>query len=222
MASHELRTPLTPVMLQLQALLRQRGRAGAGALSAESLLVKIELVHRHLERLTRMIDDLLDISRITVGRLRIEAEEVDLRALVEEVIGRSSDALRRAGSGVDLRAPAPLPGRWDRLRLDQIVTNLLSNAIKYGDGRPIEIALEGDERTARLVVRDHGIGIAPADQARIFQRFERAVSERHYGGFGLGLWITRQVVEAMGGSIQVVSRLGEGATFTVELPRSGA
>jgi signal transduction histidine kinase len=111
-------------------------------------------------------------------------------------------------------------GWWDRLRLEQVVTNLVSNAIRYGAGRPIHARVEVVGENARLVVRDEGIGIPPEAQERIFGKFERAVSERHSGGLGLGLYITRSIVEAMGGSIQVESRPGQGSTFTVELPRS--
>jgi signal transduction histidine kinase len=99
--------------------------------------------------------------------------------------------------------------------------NLLSNAVKFGSGRPIEVAVERDQELARLTVTDHGIGIAPDQQSRIFERFERAVSSRHYGGFGIGLWVARQLVEAHGGSILVASRTGEGSRFTVSLPLEG-
>jgi signal transduction histidine kinase len=220
-ASHELKTPLTPVMLKLQALLRLRLKPGAQDISADALLTRLESVSGQLDRFSRLIDDLLDISRLSVGKLRLEPEDVDFSALLADVLGRFSDQLRRSGCEIALEAPATLVGRWDRFRLDQIITNLVSNAMKYGPGKPIEISLDGsDAGAALLVIRDHGIGIAPSDQDRIFQRFERAVSERHYGGLGLGLWITRQVVEAMGGSIGVSSRVGEGATFTVKLPRA--
>ncbi len=143
---------------------------------------------------------------------------MDLAALVAEVTDRAAEELRRAGCAVSIDAPPSVIGRWDRTRLEQVVTNLLANAMKYGAEAPIRITIAADEAAARLTVQDGGIGVAPGDQERIFQRFERAVSERHYGGFGLGLWIARQVVEAMGGSIRVRSELGEGATFVVELP----
>jgi signal transduction histidine kinase len=111
----------------------------------------------------------------------------------------------------------PIVGRWDRMRIDQIVSNLLSNAIKYGENNPIEISVGREADRARLVVRDHGVGIAAADLPRVFERFERAAA-RHIGGFGLGLWIVRQVVDALGGTIAVESRLGAGSVFIVELP----
>jgi signal transduction histidine kinase len=121
---------------------------------------------------------------------------------------------------VTLSAPGPAVGQWDRLRLEQVVTNLLSNAIKYGEGKPVEVEVAGDAVAVTLRVRDHGIGIAPEDRRRIFERFERAVSADHYGGFGLGLWICRQVVEVFEGTIDVASAPGQGSTFVVTLPRS--
>src|SRR6185503_19785829 len=110
-------------------------------------------------------------------------------------------------------------GAWDRLRLGQVVTNLLLNTIKYGEGNPIEISLESDERAAYLSVTDHGVGIAPEGRQRLFEMFERLGSRQGHAGFGLGLWISREIVEAMGGQIVVESQPGEGSTFRVILPR---
>ncbi len=151
--------------------------------------------------------------------MSIEAEEVDLAKLVRDLVERTGEDLERAGCTLKIDADVPVVGRWDPFRLDQIVTNLLSNAVKYGHGKPIEVKVEASGDVARLSVTDHGIGIAPSNQARIFGRFERAVSERHFGGFGLGLWIVRQIIESHGGAIRVSSEPGQGSTFTVELPR---
>jgi signal transduction histidine kinase len=212
-ASHELKTPITTLKLQVQSLLR---RSGAEADAAAPRVITLQ---RQIERLHNLVDKLLDISRLTAGRLELELEPVDLDALVREVLSRFDEELRRSGSEVVVRGEGPNPGRWDRSRLDQVVTNLIANAIKYGGGRPIHVTLDGSPEVARLEVRDHGIGIAPENLGRIFQRFERAVSERHYGGLGLGLWIVHQIVEALGGTVQATSRPGEGAVFVVELPR---
>ncbi|HSP78171.1 MAG TPA: HAMP domain-containing sensor histidine kinase [Myxococcaceae bacterium] len=169
-----------------------------------------------------LIDELLDAGRITSGRLRLEREEVDLAALVREAVGRMSESFVRAGCEVLLFAELPVSGRWDRVRLEQVVGNLLSNAAKYGRGQPVEVRVEAvDEILARLMVKDGGIGIAPEDQARIFERFERAVTGNQFHGLGLGLWITRQIVESHGGRILVHSTPGVGSTFSVELPRRG-
>jgi signal transduction histidine kinase len=178
------------------------------------------VIRRNVDRLSRLVTSLLDISRISSGRLDLELEEVDLAEVAREVAARFEDEARRAGCTIRLRADAPLVGRWDRMRLDQVATNLLSNAIKYGAGKPVEVIAEGDGPRAILTVRDHGIGISEADQRRIFQRFERAVSKRNYGGFGLGLWIVRQIVESLGGVVRVQSAPGGGSLFTVELRRA--
>jgi signal transduction histidine kinase len=171
-------------------------------------------------RMGRLVEDLLEISQIASGRLAIdiELEEIDLAALVREVAARFAPAAERAGSAVAVSGLDRCPGRWDRLRLEQVVIQLLSNALKYGAGHPVEVTLGADGGVAHLTVRDHGLGIDPAVREQIFQRFERAVSTRHYGGFGLGLWIAREVAEAHGGRIFVESEPGKGASFTLVLP----
>ena len=218
-ASHELKTPLTTLQLQVQGLIR-RIRSGVRESPVETVAARLTTAERQVERLTGLINNLLDISRITAGRLDLDLEPVDLCAVVREGAARAREDSSRAGCEIRLDADGPCMGRWDRLRIEQVVTNLLSNAVKYGAGRPIEIAVGGDEVLARLTIRDHGIGIPPEHQARIFERFERAVSDRHYGGLGLGLWIVRQIVDALGGSIIVESESGKGSVFTVNLPRS--
>lgn len=222
-ASHELRTPLATLSLQLDGLLRLLGQEnGNGAPSRE--LAKARGARKQATRLEKLIGDLLDVSRITGGRLALEPEEVDLDALVRDVVDRLGDDLERAGSRIDLASKGPIVGRWDRLRLEQVVTNLLANAVKYGLGKPIRVSVEQDADRVQVSVQDFGIGISCEDQSRIFDRFERAASLHHYGGFGLGLWITQQIIDAMDGRIRVESEPNHGSTFTVELPiraRSG-
>jgi signal transduction histidine kinase/CHASE3 domain sensor protein len=220
-ASHELKTPVTTLQLQVQSLLR-RASAESSAPPAGSAFDRLAAADRQVVRLTKLINDLLDISRITGRGLELELAPVDLAAVVRDVIARHEEELTRARCAISVKADSPSAGVWDPMRIEQIVTNLLSNAIKYGAGRPIEVLVQGDEAVARLTVRDHGIGIAPEHQARIFQRFERAVSKANYGGFGLGLWIVRQIVDAHGGVIRVESQPEHGSTFCVELPRSVA
>jgi signal transduction histidine kinase len=217
-ASHELKTPLTPLQLQVQKLQLTARRHGDDPL-AQKIASGLDVMDRQVVRLTTLVNTLLDISRITSQQLRLEPEEMDLSALVREVVTRSAQELRRAGCELHLSADTPAMGFWDRSRLDQVITNLLSNAIKYGAGKPIEISVVGRDDRVQLGVRDHGIGIAQQDQDRIFGRFERAVSLNSYGGLGLGLWIVRQIVEASGGTISVESQPGQGALFTVDLPR---
>ncbi|MFT3839004.1 MAG: AAA family ATPase [Myxococcaceae bacterium] len=219
-ASHELKTPLTPLRLQLQMLGRRLPKLVNDPQNARWLGDRLGTLNRQGERLERLVDQMLDISRIAGGRLQLEPEPVDLTELVRQVVARFEEGgeVARYRASIATDAPVPVTGRWDRLRLEQVITNLLSNALKYGDARPVEIAVTSRGDQAVLSVTDHGIGIAPEHLERIFKRFERAVSSRHYGGFGLGLYIAQQVVEAMGGTISVRSHTGQGSTFEVRLP----
>jgi signal transduction histidine kinase len=176
------------------------------------------MIERQAERLVRLADALLDVSRITAGRLELSRERAELAAIVREVVARHAEEATEGGTPLRCDVPDALLCDVDVARVEQVLSNLLSNAVKYGRGRPIEVTLRGEAGKARLSVRDHGIGIAEADQARIFERFERAVSGRNYTGLGLGLWIVRQIVEAHGGAIRVASAPDEGSTFVVELP----
>jgi signal transduction histidine kinase len=214
-ASHELKTPLTS--LKLQHGLIDRALAGE---ARGSVGPRLSTAMRQVQRLTALVDSLLDVSRISLGRLALEPTDVDLGQAVRDAVDRMEEVFIQAGCPVRVDVPGPLPGRWDSLRLDQVLVNLLTNAAKYGAGRPVrvEAASEGTD-AVRLSVRDEGIGIAPEDLPRLFGRFERAVSDRHYGGLGLGLYISRQIVDAMGGRIEVESRPGVGSVFTVRLPR---
>ncbi len=218
-AAHELFTPMTSLSLSLQAMLRDAQTGGR--LTPQAVRRLVEMAYRQGERLTRLVATLLDVSRIETGRLMVEPEEVELDALVREVVARFERDLEHSRCAMSIRSEAPVVGFWDRSRLDQVVTNLLSNAIKFGAGKPIEIALGGRGGIAWLAVKDHGLGVDPARQAYIFDRFERAVPTKNYGGLGLGLYISRKIVEAHGGTIRVESKLDAGATFTVELPCAG-
>jgi signal transduction histidine kinase len=169
--------------------------------------------------MNRLIDELLNVARFDSGQVALETGKVDLSALVREVVARFELDLKRSGCPVRILGDAPVIGVWDRSRLEQVVTNLLANAIKFGAGKPITISTSTEAGRARLVVSDQGIGIALDQQARIFERFGRAVSVRHYGGLGLGLYICRRIAEAHGGSICVESGEGIGSTFGLELPR---
>ena len=214
-AGHELRTPLTPILIESQMLVRT-----AASARPEKVAARADKLVRNSRRMAVLIDELLDVSRISAGRLELDLAPVDLAALVAEVVARSEEEAGRVGSTIQLRSRAGSQGLWDAARLDQVVSNLLANAIKYGCGRPIEVevdAVAGDGR-ARVRVRDQGIGIAAEDQPRIFQRFERAASSHSVGGLGLGLWIVARIVEAHGGTVEVDSRPGQGALFTVTLP----
>ncbi len=217
-ASHELRTPLTPLQLQLQRLVNQLEKESSLNGSSNGMKIALKRSERQVLRLTALVENLLDVSRITSGHLRIQPEWVDLVEVLRDVVGRFTEELGRAGCEVDLDAGESVVGQWDRLRIEQVVTNLIANAIKYGSGKPIEIRLIKNGRTAGFSIRDNGIGIAPEQQTRIFGRFERAVSTRAYGGLGLGLYIAQQILDAHGGRIRVESAPNQGARFIVELP----
>jgi len=217
-ASHELRTPLTALSLHLQALFRRLQGTGKGP-SREEMQQAVESANRLLSRLAKLISELLEVSRVAAGRLQLTREQVDLLALVRESLLRLERPLADADCRVELQADGTLTGHWDPDRLDQVVDNLISNAAKYGAGKPVVVRLRDLGERVVLEVADRGIGIDRADQARVFERFERAVSRRRFGGFGLGLWIARRVVEAHGGTLTLESELGHGSTFTVNLPR---
>ncbi|HEY5089534.1 MAG TPA: HAMP domain-containing sensor histidine kinase, partial [Polyangia bacterium] len=184
-----------------------------------------------LSRLTELVDALLDVSRAAAGRLELTLDEVDLVVVVRDVAERFKEELRSAGCALSIVVaggeggdeskgpPDRIVGRWDRLRLDEVVTNFLSNAIKYGASKPIQIRVSASNDRALLEIEDHGIGISPSDQERLFKRFARVVSPQHYGGFGLGLWIVKVLIEAMGGAVAVRSAVGVGSVFSAAIPR---
>jgi predicted ATPase/signal transduction histidine kinase len=216
-ASHELRTPMTSLSWTLQTLQGHASAPGAEP-SPRNAQQLVDLAWRQAHRMNRLIRELLEVSRIQAGHLALERKRVDLGGLVRDALKRFELDLVRAECAVTVSGDALAEGMWDASRLDQVVDNLLSNAIKFGAGKPIEVVISQEERSARIAIKDLGIGIAPAHQEHIFERFGRAVSETNYGGLGLGLYICRRIVHAHGGSISVVSQPGAGATFTVDLP----
>ncbi|WP_163869524.1 sensor histidine kinase [Myxococcus eversor] len=220
-ASHELKTPLTPLQLRLQWLRRQT-RKDRPYLPTPMVISQLDVVQRQVDKLSGLVHGLLDVSRLSSGRLVLHREDVDLEAVARAVKDQLAVPASQAGSPVSVSVRGDVHGHWDRVRLEQVLTNLLANAVKYGAGHPVHIALRGEAERVVLRVEDAGIGIASEYQSHIFERFGRAVSERHYGGLGLGLYITRQIVEAHGGDIQVRSEPELGSRFEVTLPRHEA
>ena len=222
MASHDLRSPLTSLRLQLQAVRKDMQQGGDRPRAPEKLAARVESMVRQTDRMLQMMDALLDISQMTAGRLELRRQRLDLVELVRSSVATLEEELRQSGVELHVHAEGPVEGNWDRLRLEQVVDNLLSNAVKYGKGRPVDLTVSTEGDVAKLVVRDQGVGIAPEDQSRLFERFERVRLDRDVSGYGVGLWIVRRVVDAHDGRITVDSRPGEGSSFTVLLPSRGA
>ncbi|WP_428332117.1 ATP-binding protein [Novosphingobium sp.] len=216
-ASHELKTPLTALKLQAQMRKRFLERGKLTYFTEEKLRRMVEEDDREFTRLNRLVDDMLDISRMDTGRFTMQLEPFDLAKLVTASVDRFTPQLEALGSTVTTQVEGPIDGQWDYYRVEQILTNLLPNAMKYGAGHPVHVRASCSGDTARLSVQDAGIGIAQDDQMRIFGRFERAVGGNHVSGLGLGLHIAKEIVDAHGGSISVRSQLGVGSEFIVEL-----
>lgn len=216
-SSHELRTPLTPLKMQIQGIRRYLEK---GTLSDDQLKKMLEISEKQVNRLTALIEDLLDVSRISAGKLNLNREELDASEVVKEVVERYQPQLQSVKCEVRLQLVPSLPASLDRLRFEQVVINLLTNSMKYAAGKPIHVSLAKESGALVLKVVDQGMGISVEDQKRIFGRFERVFSTDHYGGLGLGLFIVNQIVNAHGGSIAVESEAGRGASFTVRIPFS--
>jgi PAS domain S-box-containing protein len=215
-ASHELKTPITALQLQFHIIPKVLREVVFPEKEKFFSLFNNSL--RQLEQFSKLVDELLDVSRISAGRLILETEQVSLSRVVSQVIEQFQSELDGAGCVVTATLDSAVLGCWDPSRIEQIIVNLLTNAMRYGAGKPIEITTQVDGELARLVIRDHGIGIAKEAQAKIFERFERAAPVTRYRGLGLGLYITRQIIQAHGGTIRVESEPGKGSVFFVELP----
>lgn len=219
-ASHELRTPLTALHLQHRLLQKTVQSAALAGPQAEKLAQQVRACVRQTTRLAGLSSNLLDLTKVRLGKLELNREPCDLAAVAQEAVAQLEEDATRAGSVIAFHSTGPLLGEFDQTRMTQVATNLLSNAIKYGEGRPIDVTVGAvvEAKTARLTVRDHGHGIAVEDQARIFEQFERVGQDVRIPGLGLGLYVARQIVLAHNGELSVRSVPDEGTTFTVDVP----
>ncbi len=218
-ASHELRTPITPLKLLLQTLVLHL-RSGTLEKMPKGRVEKMaETLDRSLNRLVKLVDSLLDVARINAGKIELHSENFDVVEVLQETCSRFEQEALNRGSLIQVVCPESLNVNLDRVRFEQILSNLLTNAIKFGDGKPILVSIEASNARLRLKVKDQGIGINREDTLRIFDRFEQVAEQSHSsGGLGLGLYITKQIVDAQGGSVFVESELSTGSNFIVELP----
>lgn len=215
--AHELRNPLGPVLLSVDALMDELTNR---ALDKASLVARVAGMRGYVERLRRDLERLLDFSRLRAGRMDLRPEVADLSAIARQTLTEMRPLIDHSRCELRLSAPEPQIGYWDPMRLEQVIWNLVSNALKYGAGAPVDIATSGDERTATFAIADHGVGIAPAEQDTIFRKFERLSAHTKHTGFGIGLWLVKRNVDALGGSIAISSAVDVGTTITVTLPRS--
>lgn len=216
--SHELKTPLNTLILEVQLRKLQLGRNNLAAFSEDRLRQMVDKDERQIQSLIRLIDDMLDVSRIRTGKLSIRPSRADLGKLAASVVENFSPQMEASGCTLLFQRPEPIIGVWDEFRIEQVLANLLTNAMRYGAGKPVQVSVSATPEGACIEVRDQGIGISQKSLERIFCQFERAEGSESSAGLGLGLFIAEQIVKAHNGRIQVVSEEGKGALFRVLLP----
>jgi len=216
--AHEVRTPLNGLILETQLRKMHLARDNAAAFTLDKMHAMVDRDERQIKSLIRLIEDMLDVSRIRTGKLSIRPSQFDLAALVRGLLQNFAPQIDAAESSVTLDAAESVVGHWDEFRIEQVISNLLTNALRYGAKSPISVKVYSENGQARVEVRDQGIGIGEENQKRIFQQFERVTAKHAVAGLGLGLFISEQIVTAHGGTITVESRIGEGALFRVCLP----
>ncbi|EUB74688.1 response regulator receiver sensor signal transduction histidine kinase [Pseudomonas sp. GM41(2012)] len=217
--AHEVRTPLNGLILETQLRKMHLARDNAAAFTLDKMHAMVDRDERQIKSLIRLIEDMLDVSRIRTGKLSIRPTRFDLSALVRDWLQNFAPQIEAAESSVTLEADQTVVGSWDEFRIEQVISNLLTNALRYGAKSPITVKVYSESGQAWVEVRDFGIGIGEENQKRIFQQFERVTAKHAVAGLGLGLFISEQIVAAHGGSITVESRIGEGALFRVCLPQ---
>lgn len=210
-ASHELKTPLTALMLQVEMAKKFMDAHGIEAISPKKIQSLINRTHQDVLRLSRLVDDMMDVSRIHSGKFSMNYEFFNLEDYVEDL--RERIQLKR----IRWKVNAPVLVKWDRFRIEQVITNLVSNAEKYAEGSDIDINVGVDGTHVYISVQDYGPGISPEIHEKIFERFERG-QDRSQQGFGIGLYICHEIVKHHGGKILIESEAGKGANFMLQIP----
>jgi signal transduction histidine kinase len=218
LVAHELRTPLNTLFLETQMRGLQLKRGTLASIQPEQFDAMIKRDERQIKAMIRLIDDMLDVSRMRSGQLSIRPGQVELMTLLERVVSDLSLQAAATGCKLSLQEHPPVAGCWDEFRIEQVVVNLLTNALRYGGGQPVEVSVQHADKVVRIHVRDEGKGIAPQDLERIFEPYERGARNGEPKGLGLGLYISRQLAVSHGGELRVTSKPGEGSTFTLILP----
>jgi signal transduction histidine kinase len=218
LVAHEMRTPLNTLFIEVQVRLAQLAKNNMSAFTPEELHKMLGRGQRQLKSIIRLIEDMLDVSRIKNGKLSIKPDETHLSALVQRIAEDLTPLAKEAGAGFELALEADINGYWDAFRIEQIIINLMTNAVRYGKGQPVHVSLKMDGELACVQVTDQGIGIAEHELKNIFEAFERGGNNEVKAGLGLGLYISRKLAEAHGGEIRVTSQKDAGSTFTLRIP----
>lgn len=219
-ATHELKTPLTLSLLQIQRALHNIKNVSLANFSVQNLMSMLESIEHQTDRLSKLISDLSNVSLITTGRMRLEVDDVNITEVIKDVIKRVPLTMNKEGYPITFKENGDIKGRWDKIRIEQVLTNLVTNAIKYGNGKPIEVFLKTTNDWLSLYVKDRGLGIPKELQQKVFDRFERGAADKGIKGLGVGLYITKQIITAHGGTIELNSKPGRGSEFIVKLPRN--
>jgi PAS domain S-box-containing protein len=214
--AHEFRTPLTSLQIEVQAALRSSSPDAPP--SSVPVPERLRRLQRHVARLDELVTGLVTVGRIASGQLQLDRAHFDLADLLRELVERWRPIAERQKCELSVQLDCPMPGEWDRHQLSEAIWAVLGNAVKYGAGAPVRVTASCDDQRASIQIVDQGPGIDMGDQARVFERFERAVPVANYGGFGVGLWVARQIIAAHGGDIEIHSVPGAGASFTLRLP----
>ncbi len=218
MASHELRTPVSSLLLQVQLRHRLLEKEKLSEFTPEKLKVIFKDDERQILRLNQLIERIFDISRLSIGTFELSFKNFDLTETIQEIVKRLEPILAQTRNEIIFSASKRIKGCWDQLRIEQVISNLLTNAGKYAPGKPVTVSLEANEKWATIKISDEGPGIAKADQERLFEAFERLNQKNAPVGLGLGLYISKKIIEAHNGRIHVESELGKNCTFIIELP----